>query len=161
MPRLTLYDQLGDMPILGALVGQGVARSRLGAISKVPNLRQKFPLWRTALSWVGHLLIIYCLCRCCRIHWWGLFPWGRRGPVLQEKQSLSWYVSLVVCGVSTPLLGSGCLIALKEICFCLFDILFWNIAQHAPARETWLLKWIIWKIESLKIKYCKEVAWYV
>ena len=42
MPHLTLYDQLGDMPILGAKVGRGVARSRLGA--EVPNLRQKFSL---------------------------------------------------------------------------------------------------------------------
>ena len=44
VPHLTLYDQLvdNDMPILGAIVGRGVARSRLGA--KVPNLRQKFPL---------------------------------------------------------------------------------------------------------------------
>ena len=42
MPHLTIYDQLGDMPILGTRVGWGVARSRLGA--KVPNLRQKFPL---------------------------------------------------------------------------------------------------------------------
>ena len=31
MPHLTLYDQLGDMPILGAIVERGVARSRLGA----------------------------------------------------------------------------------------------------------------------------------
>ena len=29
MPHLTLYDKLGDMPILGAIVGRGVARSRL------------------------------------------------------------------------------------------------------------------------------------
>ena len=44
MPHLTLYDQLGDMPIsiLGTIVGQGVARSQLGA--EVPNLRQKFLL---------------------------------------------------------------------------------------------------------------------
>ena len=42
MLHLTLYDQLGDMPILGAIVGPGVAHSRLGA--EVPNLRQKFPL---------------------------------------------------------------------------------------------------------------------
>ena len=42
MPHMTLYDQLGDMPVLGAIVGQGVARSRLGA--EVLNLRQKFPL---------------------------------------------------------------------------------------------------------------------
>ena len=28
MPNLTLYDQLGDMPILGEIVGQGVAGSR-------------------------------------------------------------------------------------------------------------------------------------
>ena len=31
MPRLTLYDQLEDVPILGAIVGRGVAWSRLGA----------------------------------------------------------------------------------------------------------------------------------
>ena len=42
MPNLTLYDQLEDMPILGAIVGQGVAGSRLGA--EVPNLGRKFPL---------------------------------------------------------------------------------------------------------------------
>ena len=41
MPRLTLYDQLEDVPILGAIVGRGVAWSRLGA--EVPNLHQKFP----------------------------------------------------------------------------------------------------------------------
>ena len=41
-PHLTLYDQLGDIPILGAIVGRGVARSQFGA--EVPNLRQKFPL---------------------------------------------------------------------------------------------------------------------
>ena len=41
MPHLTIYDQLGDMPIMGAIVGRGVARSWLGA--EVPNLRQKFP----------------------------------------------------------------------------------------------------------------------
>ena len=39
---MTLYDQLGDMPILGAIVGRGEARSPLGA--EVQNLRQKFPL---------------------------------------------------------------------------------------------------------------------
>ena len=43
MPHLTLYDQLGDMPILGAIVGRGLACSQLGA--EVPTLRQKFPLW--------------------------------------------------------------------------------------------------------------------
>ena len=42
MPHLTLYDQLGEMPILGTIVGRGVALSRLGA--EVPNLRQKFTL---------------------------------------------------------------------------------------------------------------------
>ena len=36
MPHLTLYDLLGDMPFLGAIVGRGVARSRLGA--EVPCL---------------------------------------------------------------------------------------------------------------------------
>ena len=45
MPHLTLYDQLGDMPILGTIVGRGVARSQLGA--EVPNLRQKSPLAMT------------------------------------------------------------------------------------------------------------------
>ena len=39
MPHLTIYDQLGDMPTLGAIVGRGVARSRLGA--EVPNLHEK------------------------------------------------------------------------------------------------------------------------
>ena len=42
MPHLTLYDQLGDMPILGAIIGLGVARSQLDA--EVPNLCQKFSL---------------------------------------------------------------------------------------------------------------------
>ena len=42
MPDLTLYDQLGDMLILGAIVGRGVARSRLG--SEVPKLRQNLIL---------------------------------------------------------------------------------------------------------------------
>ena len=36
------FDQLGDMPIFGAIVWRGVAQSRLGA--EVPNLPQKFPL---------------------------------------------------------------------------------------------------------------------
>ena len=38
-----VYDQLGDMPILGAITGRGVAWSRVGA--EVPNLYQKFSLW--------------------------------------------------------------------------------------------------------------------
>ena len=43
MPHLTLYDQLGDMPInLGPIVGRGVVRSQLGA--EVPNLRQISPM---------------------------------------------------------------------------------------------------------------------
>ena len=40
----SIYDQLGNMPNLGAMVGRGVARiSRLG--TEVLRLRHKFPLW--------------------------------------------------------------------------------------------------------------------
>ena len=63
---MTLYDQMGEMHILGAIVGRGVPRSWLGA--KVPNLRQKFPLWLGAtqlspekvLSWENVRLDVNC-----------------------------------------------------------------------------------------------------
>ena len=41
MPHLTLYDQLGDMPILGVIVGRGVARSRLDLGKEGERIKEK------------------------------------------------------------------------------------------------------------------------
>ena len=46
MPHLTLYDQLGDMPIsiLGAIVGRGMDRSRLAVGRRGPESSPKVSL---------------------------------------------------------------------------------------------------------------------
>ena len=49
VPHLTLYDQLGDMPLLGAIVGRGVAWSWLGARRGPESSPKVFPMTRVDL----------------------------------------------------------------------------------------------------------------
>ena len=49
MPHLTLYDQLGDMPILGAIVGRGsepVGRRGPESSPKVSSMTRGHLIWR-------------------------------------------------------------------------------------------------------------------
>ena len=52
VPHLTLYDQLGDMPILGVIVGRGVARSRLDLGKEGERIKEKGSRRRDQGEWI-------------------------------------------------------------------------------------------------------------
>ena len=53
MPHLTLYAQLGNTPILGTLVGRGMARSRLGVKTQGHESSPKVsPMTKVSPDWI-------------------------------------------------------------------------------------------------------------